>query len=105
MKVRVQYTVGGPQTRYRLTSIEEVGSPTYCCTAMADEWGGVVDVAVSGFPRVRNIKPVICVSNLFGARGIVSATVPIAHCPWCGSSIEIVDEGLSRPDGEDDNTF
>ena len=95
MKIHVKYECHGPEGRFRLKSYDTAAPPTMCCDRMADEWGGIVDLGLQGFPAIRNVSAVICTAAYPMSDGdIIHAATPISHCPWCGAHIELIDGGL-----------
>jgi hypothetical protein len=66
---------------------------------MADEWGGIVDLGLVGFPQAGNVCAVICTASYPLASGeIVHAATPINRCPWCGEAISIQSEIDNSPE-------
>ena len=94
MEIHVKYRCHGPEGRYRLKSYDTVAPPTMCCERMADEWGGIIDLGLHGFPQIGNVTAVFCTSAYPMANGeFITAVTPISHCPWCGEAVTIVDAG------------
>lgn len=98
MKVHVKYRVHDARGRCRLKSYT-AEPEAMCCERMADEWGGIVDVNLFGFPSATNLRPMLLTAAYPLPDGeVASAVTPISHCPWCGEVIELVDGGIDPDD-------
>ena len=94
MQVSIRYTVYDVRGRHRLKTFT-ANPVAMCCERMTDEWGGIVDVNLFGFPTATNLHPMILTAAYpLADSDVVSAATPISHCPWCGSLIELVDGGI-----------
>jgi hypothetical protein len=102
MKIPVKYKCHGAGGRYRLRSFDTAAPPQMCCERMADEYGGIIDEGLCGFPQSGNVCAMLCTASYPLSSGeIVHAATPISHCPWCGEPVEIVGELDPEPEPQE----
>ena len=99
MEIRVQTQYHGPENRFRLKSFDTSSPPKPCCDRMADEWGGIIDLSLQGFPKFDNISAVFCTASFPLPNGdLIHTVTPINRCPWCGDPVVISEEPSSFPE-------
>ena len=89
--MRVFYRVPRCARRSAVT-VYEATRVVFCCEEMKRHWGRLVGFGVRGCPhstsRDVNLQMVRPQAN----GGHVVEVTPVAHCPWCGETVEICRE-------------